>query len=140
MKIKALLFFLMVSLFALSSCDKKSQSDIGFEIGQSFNLAHDQTAFSSDGQIEVHFTKVQSDSRCPSDVDCFWEGESTVVLDVKVNSLSEQIKLSTHVDFGKRDTVSQLVFTLLDVLPYPCCADQEIDEDDYVVELIVEEL
>lgn len=139
MKIK--LFFLLTAFagFTLMSCDK-DLTEVGFEIGQSFELAHNQTANASDGQITVHFTNVASDSRCPADAVCVWEGESSIELSVKVNTVEEQITLSTHVDFGKRDTVSQFVFTLLDVQPYPCCHAQQIDQEDYVIELLVEAL
>lgn len=139
MKSKFLVLATAFFIFTVFGCDKKA-TDLGFEVGQSFDLAFDQTGISSNGQIEVHFKNVASDSRCPADVQCIWEGEATIDLAVKVNSVMEEISLSTHPDFGQRDTVSQFIFTLLDLQPYPCCHQQETDEEDYIVELLIEAL
>lgn len=139
MKFKQLILAVVATALAVSSCDKE-KTDIGFELGQQFALAFQQTAISTDGTIEVRFKERLTDSRCPTDVVCVWEGEASIAIDVTVNNIDEQISLSTHPEFGQKDTVGQLVFTLVDLQPYPCCHDQEIDQEAYVAELLVESL
>lgn len=138
MKIKSFLFLALFALLGLTSCDKK-EKDIGFDFGQNFDLAFDETAISTDGTVEIRFKAVESDSRCPSDVVCVWEGEATIALTVTIASTTADITLSTHPDFGQVDTLDQHVFTLVNLAPYPV-STQGYDEDDYTAELRVEKL
>ena len=133
-----LLIFLMVIAFV--GCNNESEPTItGFEYGSPFSLAFGASDQSSDGQVEATFTKVVSDSRCPLNVVCVWEGEVTVELDVKAGAVVETITLSDHPNIGPRDTINNYIFILLDVQPYPE-STEELDMEDYTIELQVEEL
>ena len=138
MKIKLFFFATLFALVTFTSCDK-NEKDIGFTLGQNFDLAFDQTAISSDGTVEVHFKSVESDSRCPSDVICIWEGEATIALTVTIGNTAADITLSTHPDFGPVDTIDQHIFTLVNLAPYPI-SSQEYNDNDYTAELLVEKL
>ena len=50
-----------------------------------FQLKINQTA-SEPNNVSVKFFNVTADSRCPSDVTCIWQGESTVVVDITKNN------------------------------------------------------
>lgn len=50
----------------------------------------------SDKPVTLHFDKVVSDSRCPTDVKCIWAGNASIVLTVTPNnSPSNTLTLST---------------------------------------------
>jgi len=76
-----------------------------------------------------------NDSRCPIGVVCVWQGEATVTLSVsEVISFDEangMVVLSTF--HHPVDTMSNFVFRLVDVLPYPVYGVEVPDKDKKVV-------
>ncbi|QLH09225.1 hypothetical protein DSQ19_06885 [Candidatus Nitrosotenuis sp. DW1] len=84
--------------------------------------------------IIMRFSNVTSDSRCPSDVTCIWQGEIRIQIDVKKgNTAFESIVLGTDDEipiFGK------YFIKLLKVEPYPQSTHQ-IHQDEYVTTLAI---
>jgi hypothetical protein len=62
----------------------------GVPIGEPFRLRPGQSAKVEDLRIE--FVAIASDSRCPPDVTCVWEGDAVVRLDVN----GQTVELHTH--------------------------------------------
>lgn len=59
--------------------------------------------------VELKFSDVLSDSRCPEDVTCMWAGEAVVLIDIlKDNEVIEQKKLTFQA--GKK--IDEKLFTL----------------------------
>ena len=50
---------------------------------EEFVLSPGETATVSGTNVRVTFERVSEDSRCPTDVNCIWEGDAVVVLKVK---------------------------------------------------------
>jgi hypothetical protein len=73
-----------------------------------------------DGRLSLSFTAVVEDSRCPTDVQCVWEGQATVEVAASAVGLEPAtLGLSTHPDFGSVATYDGAAIELLDLLPYP---------------------
>jgi hypothetical protein len=51
-------------------------------LGREFTLAVGQSAVVDDTGLRVSLKGVAQDSRCPADVQCVWEGDATVSIDV----------------------------------------------------------
>ena len=72
--------------------------------------------------IKVRFSAVQSDSRCPSDVVCVWEGDAQANFVVEQNCNCDtpafELKLHTTLE-PKSSTAYGFRVTLLNLQPYP---------------------
>ena len=62
-----------------------------------------------------------NDSRCPIGVECFWEGQVTVTLEVRSGSLAaEKVELLLRAGMNNNEaTINGNVVSLLGVEPYP---------------------
>jgi hypothetical protein len=95
-------------------------------IGETLNLA--------DGGA-VTFDGVTEDSRCPTEVECFWSGQIVIALTVTTSEgQSEQISLTLVQDKSDPVTVDDYTITLHAVDPYPK-QPGEIDPAAYVASL-----
>ncbi len=83
--------------FATESFELKrftAHQPVKVQLGVPFNLFVGQSAILDD--LEIQFLAIQEDSRCPTDVDCFWAGNVVVVLQVK----GVEVLLNTNSDVG----------------------------------------
>jgi len=69
---------------ATSGCGDRigSPSAERVPLGREFSLAVGQSAVVGDAGLRVSLKGVAQDSRCPVDVQCIWEGDATVSIDV----------------------------------------------------------
>jgi hypothetical protein len=102
-----------------------------------FQLHYDEARLLPDENIWIRFTAVQSDNRCPKDVQCVVAGEAHVVLAIAMNDqdavligLSTQLEQSTGV-------VGDYRVLLQAVEPLPQSSDQPIPAEDYVITLVI---
>lgn len=87
-------------------------------------LKEGETKFLKDQKMNVTFTGITSDSRCPEDVKCIWAGAATASIKIMTTtSRPMQIELSTENLPSKSLTKSQNIagytISLEKVLPYP---------------------
>ena len=99
---KQLKFLLMTFLMAANfACGNFKETDvppplIEIALGQEFTLKQGQTALISGENLQIAFGGVKSDSRCPADVQCFWEGDAEVVLNVNKVGSNEGTTINLH--------------------------------------------
>lgn len=92
----------------------------------------------NENQMYICLDSVLNDSRCPSGVYCFWEGNATVRLKYqKYNSKPVIFDLNTHKGFTSDTIIDRYKFTLLGLTPYPI-AYQKIEQKDYKVKILIE--
>lgn len=104
-----------------------------------FQLKINQTFSSESGGIKVKLLNVISDSRCPSDVTCIWQGEAKVLINIFENN-QDQGNFTLTSRAGQQD----LAFTGFDgysmqvvkVVPYPS-SGEKISLSDYLVTFAV---
>jgi hypothetical protein len=85
----------------------------------------------------IRFTKVISDSRCPSDVTCIWAGEGTVMMDVtQDDNVVGSVQLNTN-RTPVNTMVNQKLYSLklLELNPYPKLSERH--EINYSVKVEV---
>lgn len=91
-----------------------------------------------ENQMYICLDSVLNDSRCPSGVYCFWEGNATARFKYqKYNSKPVIFDLNTHKAFTSDTIIDQYKFTLLGLTPYPN-ARQIIKLKDYTVKILIE--
>jgi len=89
-----------------------------------------------DPHIKIKFVDVTEDSRCPTTVECFWEGQIVIALNVETSDNGEDqlISLTLRGKNSEPVTVRDFQITLIDVDPYPAEATS-IPHDAYVATL-----
>jgi hypothetical protein len=101
--------------------------DAAVPMGQPFALAVDETVV-VEGGLEVTFTSLVGDSRCPADVLCVWEGNAEVAIDVAVAGEDQaSLGLNTNPSFATEATYLSYTIELIGLEPYPR-TDSEPDE------------
>jgi hypothetical protein len=124
--------FLLLIIF--NSCDKTIE---GKEYQFPFiELNHCADTTINGQTVQICFDSLISDSRCPANAECIWQGESTVKLSLHIAGVQQSFKLSTFNNpptFRNDTTISGYKIKLLSVSPYPGLNQQS----PYTVELSV---
>lgn len=120
--------------------DPESVDQHTFVLDELFSLGGGETAVLDTGELQLHFTEVPEDSRCPTEVECFWSGRALVVI------MAEQGGKSVTLEFDTNPAPSETVDTLsafdymvhLEQLdPYPKNPENPIEFVDYRAQLVV---
>lgn len=108
-----------------------------------FNTAIDLKSGSniSNNDLQIKLDSVTSDSRCPSDVVCVWEGNAAVRFEIDFNDEKLQFTLNTHGSNNmKSDTVfGKYIIEMTELIPYPV-STSTINQENYEATLIVKEI
>ncbi len=114
----------IVLLFALYSCvDDENPNFFDFGVETEFRI---DEYYSDYSQILTFKISDISDSRCPIGVNCIWEGEARVKIEMP-NAENDTLELSTH---DQRTVISgKYTFELIDVTPYPDINTESKRED-----------
>src|SRR5664279_2593476 len=96
MKLHAVLKWLLVLfLFAGISCEKTTLDPL-FTFGTESTFRLNQLYTSSDGYYTLLITEV-NDSRCPTGVECFWQGEVSLKGEWMVNNSTSAVEVHTEI-------------------------------------------
>ncbi|QLY29644.1 hypothetical protein [Nocardia huaxiensis] len=106
------------------------------QLGTPFTLSPGATAHLDDERLTVLFNEVSSDSRCPVDVDCVWEGNAIIVLTVVAAGVQAEHQLATAYPELAADTAGGYRLTLVNLSPERRHSDGEIPPQNYRVDLI----
>jgi hypothetical protein len=98
---------------------EKSGTEIYVNLDQKFFLSPRQTAFVKSEGLAFTFMEVLTDSRCPRDVVCVWEGEAVIAVKVSIKGVEYgPFKMTTRANPSVIQVGGyQIVF--LDLLPEP---------------------
>jgi hypothetical protein len=130
---------------AMVGCQVTSEAEadpVEFALNQEFTLRGGQEAMISGENLRLRFTEVLEDSRCPTEVECFWTGQARIA--VLVESAGSP---STTADFNTNPASGQNVQTvevddytiwLKSLDPYPRTPDESIALDEYRATLSVQ--
>jgi hypothetical protein len=107
-----------------------------------FKLSANQTAYLEPADLVFRFVNVTEDSRCPSDVQCIWAGQVSILIEYwRVSSLEKlgtftlTLMGSSSSDSSAR-TIEGYLVKLERVDPYPV-STRQIQPSEYVATLIV---
>ena len=84
----------------------------------------------------ISFDSLITDSRCPTGVNCYWEGNAEISLRLFNNEFSAIFNLNTNSRFVKDTTINNYDISLIELSPYPNI-DCQFNEDDYSAKLII---
>lgn len=87
--------------------------------------------------LVIEFVRVVEDTRCPSDVQCFWSGEAIIELKISKDGADRgTIRLSTLPNETNRATAGGYTFKLEKLDPYPKL-DSDKSKFEYAATLLV---
>lgn len=83
----------------------------------------------------MKFVNVLEDSRCPTEVECFWTGQARIVVEIAATGGDPvSVEFNTNPAPGQTiatATVSDYTIELLSLEPYPETIEQSIPLGDY---------
>jgi len=130
------LLAVLLLLLLLAACGGEA-GEVKANLGQEFSLSMGQTASIQDEALKLKFLEVISDSRCPKDVTCVWQGQASCLVEI---TYLESLYKVTLVQPGLPEEPSQIDFKeyviKFDLTPYPE-AGKEIKKNDYQLQLVV---
>jgi len=106
--------------------------------GDTISLAYNDCLYDPENQTYLCLDSVLNDSRCPTGVQCFWEGNATVRFSFeKYDNRPVVFDLNTYTGFTNDTIISGYKISLLGLNPYPA-VNHKTDQDDYKAELLIE--
>ena len=106
-----------------------------FRLGDIFPLNYQEKKHNADENISIKFKRVLSDSRCPIDVNCVWEGNAEVEFIFSKNNVWRSIILNTGIEPSK---VSLFGYEIqLVSLEPPVLSNDPPDQEDYIAYLVI---
>jgi len=119
--------------FAKSSAPMSVDANIGSE----FMLQFNQSAEIKSENMKITFLNVTSDSRCPTDVTCVWQGKAEIDVNLQKEDQDVTVSLPIGGDSNQDVTVfNQYLIQLVDLSPYPV-STKNIQTDEYSAKINV---
>lgn len=134
--------WMLAALAILGGCADQGGGDGTPEAGaaglnQPFDLTYGGSTRVDEAGLTVRFLDVTEDSRCPTDVNCVWAGQATMLFEVDRDDSGAQ-QVTVTISGGASDPVQvgdySLNVTALN--PYPR-SDVDIEKDDYIATLTI---
>ncbi|MFG1931855.1 hypothetical protein ACGFK1_14565 [Mycobacterium sp. NPDC048908] len=113
----------------------------GAALNHPFSLGGGQEALIPSDKLRLTFTDVLEDSRCPTQVECFWTGQARIAVSVQPDGAgATNVEFNTNPAPGqtvKEATVGNYRIELQALDPYPRTPDDPIEFADYHATLVV---
>jgi hypothetical protein len=108
-----------LALAVLAACGTSSPSEVTVPLDREFTLRVGQTAVVDDTALRVSLAGVGDDSRCPTDVQCVWEGDAAVSVEIADTASPGRYELHTSGRFAREVEVGAYRVTLVRLDPAP---------------------
>jgi hypothetical protein len=142
---------LLACAFVLTACQAATPTPpLNAELNNEFTLAPGQSVVIADTGLSITLVKVDSDERCPRQVECAASGPVALTLSVQMNGAAPgEVKLRSftndnglvpNMEFDgiqNRATYAGYLIRMAGVLPYPAKSKSEIEGADYRVSLVI---
>ncbi|KRT61332.1 MAG: hypothetical protein XU09_C0006G0255 [Thaumarchaeota archaeon CSP1-1] len=135
------LFLIVFGFLAITIANLEQESfaqssepmTIEANLDSEFLLQVNQSAEIKSEDMKITFLNVTSDSRCPSDVTCIWQGQAGIELDVQKGEVESTVSLSIGGDSSPEESIfNSYLIQLVDLSPYPI-STKNIQPEDYTV-------
>lgn len=138
------LFFVVLVIGLVSGCDRstatpfanstdRQSTEIAAKLDRKFSIKYDRLARIRSEDLDLKFTHVVSDSRCPSETQCVFQGRVEITLHVVQGDRdfgNINLVRQAGLENASIATIDGYSIQLLDVKPYPKTS-QPIELSDY---------
>ena len=126
---------LLLFLTLIAACDNEEPENVYVNINEIFTLKCGESVTVKPDNFDIGFCEVISDSRCPTNLQCFWEGVAGIKVWIcESGQAANFIKLPIYGYVALEDTMNHVTvdtlgyrLSLLQLDPYP----YEHEERDY---------
>ena len=136
---KAQIFLILIGFLAITLVNLGQESfaqssapmSIDANLDSEFVLQINQSAEIKSEELKITFLNVTSDSRCPADVTCIWQGQADIEISVQKGDQDSTLSLSIGGDSSPEESIFDLyLIQLVDISPYPI-STENIQPDEY---------
>ncbi len=122
-----------ITFIVITGCDDVVSADLNVE----FFIRPGQKVDVRESGLEITFSRVIEDSRCPKGVECVWAGNGKVELSIHFPGEKERVQeLNTNLE-PKDIMAGEYKIRLVELQPYPEKSQENLQEK-YRLKLIVE--
>ncbi len=82
-------------------------------------IGYQDTLINQVENIWITFNELVQDSRCPTGVVCFWEGNAELSFRISVSGTPANLSLNSNPSFPTSAGFKSYLLELIDVIPYP---------------------
>ena len=134
-----IIFAGVLAAFIYSGCEKDLELKSTLPLNDTIEIANFETRNNYEHKLVLRMDSVLGDSRCPSNVQCVWEGNAEVRFLFTVDSIRTDFVLNTHGgnQFNSDTIIDGYSISLLDLSPYPEDPG-EILQVEYFSEVVVQ--
>ena len=129
-----MVFFMMAACLAACGGGPGSPSTVAAPLGREFTLRVGQSAVVEGTPLRLVLASVTRDSRCPVDVQCVWEGDAAVSVEIAEPSAPRSYELHTSGRYPREVTHGDYRLTLVRLDPTPR-STVRLSPDDYLATL-----
>jgi hypothetical protein len=133
---RKMMFFMMAACLAACGGGPGSASAVTVPLGREFTLRVGQSAVVDGTGLRLVLAKVTQDSRCPVDVQCVWEGDAAVSVEIDDRSAPTSYELHTSGRYPREVTHGAYRVTLVRLDPAPR-SSAPVSPSDYLATLSV---
>ena len=129
-------FTLLVFLLGFFGCHAEEPCT-NFSLGEPVEIYLGETISHCEENISITFVELISDSRCPANANCIWQGMIEVKIAVAIEGKESTFQLSSEPNYGSKLPRTQELegyqITLENAIPYPVIGQKVNDKDRIVV-------
>ncbi len=116
-----IIFAGVLAAFIYSGCEKDLELKSTLPLNDTIEIANFETRNNYEHKLILRMDSVLGDSRCPSNVQCVWEGNAEIRFLFTVDNIQTDFVLNTHGSnqFNSDTIIDGYSISLLDLSPYP---------------------
>jgi len=99
--------------------NQNTENNITLFFNDTLSIVYHDTLRNPEESLWITFDSLLEDSRCPTDLMCWWEGNACLLFDVNKNNIEHRIFLNTYTGFTRDTTILKYRIFLIEVLPIP---------------------
>lgn len=142
-QMKTLFVVLIVSITTMAhSCSKNGDKRLA-EGALELKLHESASGYLNGDKVKLVFETVVSDSRCPANAICVWQGAATATFSFTKNNVIHRFNLSTitmEPNYKKDTTIAGYKLEFVHLLPYPGTFTPPAPDDQIKAELKITKL
>jgi hypothetical protein len=130
------LLSILIFIGILRGCQEEVPCNT-FTLGDPIEVYLGETVTDCGKELSLTFVELVSDSRCPANVQCVWQGMVEVKLSINIQGRESTFHLSSEPDHGEKIPNSKVIegyrIKLENVLPYPVEGTSVKDKERLVI-------
>jgi hypothetical protein len=111
----------VLAAFIFAGCETDLELKSTLPLNDTLEISNFETLYNYENKLILRMDSVLNDSRCPLNVECFWEGNAEVRFLFTVDSIQTDFTLNTNggMPFNADTVIGGYSIKLLELSPFP---------------------